>query len=83
MMKEIMGQVIADIPEYATTEDGSSSVPIVTEKIVGQPVEGSCQHDKQGRWHDEPKLVHGEIMVYTMEDEVKGDTNTIIRKIPN
>ena len=76
-----MRQVIADVPKNPPAEDGSGSVPVVTEKKVGQAVKRGGKGNEQRWWHDQSKLVHWQIVMYTMEQEVKRNANAIVREI--
>ena len=42
VVQEVMGQVVADVAEYASTKDCYRGVPIVEEDGVGKLVEGRC-----------------------------------------
>ena len=40
MVQEVVGQVVADVAEDTTTEDGFGDVGVVVEDFVGEAVEG-------------------------------------------
>lgn len=82
MMQEIMRQIIADIAEDPARKDRHSSVPIVGKDKVCELVERCSENDKEGGRHDEAVAVHGEVVVDTVEEEVGGYTDTVVREVP-
>ena len=74
-----MGQVVADVAKDSSTEHGYCSVPIVEEHCMRELVERCCESNEEGRWHNEAVLVHWEIMVDAVKEEVCCDANSIIR----
>lgn len=48
---------------------------------MGEIPEGRRKCHKQSGRHDESVFVHGQIMMDTMKQEMKGDANTIVGKI--
>ena len=76
-----MCQIVADVSEDTATEGGDGCVPIVEEDCVGEPVEGGCQGEEEGRGHDEAVSVHGEVVVNAVEDEVGCDAHAIVGEI--
>lgn len=80
MVKEVVRQVVADVSENTATEDCCCNVPVPVEQKVGEFPEWGCQDSEQCRWHDESKLVHGQIVVDTVENEMEAECDTIIGK---
>ena len=80
-MKEIVGQVIADISEDAATINSGCYVPAVVEDGVGEFPKRRSQSYKQCRRHDEPVFIHRKIVVNTMKEKMQRDTHTIVRQI--
>ena len=83
MMQEVMGQIVANVAEDAAAVDRDRDVPVPVEDEVGEAVEGCGEHDEEGGRHDEAEFVHGEVVVDAVEEEVQGDTNAIVREIPD
>lgn len=77
-----MGQVIADVAKHAATKDGKSGIPIVEKDAMRQFPERSGQNNKQSRGHDEPILIHGDVMVDSVQQEMEGDPNAIVGQVP-
>ncbi len=46
-----MGQVVADVSEDSSAEDGDSRIPVVEEDRVRKLVEGGGEGDEEGGWH--------------------------------
>ena len=76
-----MSHIVTDITKDTTTENRQSSIPVVEEHGVGQLPERGGEDNKQSRWHDQPILVHRQIMMDSMEQEVESETDSVIRKI--
>ena len=74
-----MSQVIANVAEDTTAEDCRSGVPAVEEDSVGQFPERNRENDEQCWRHHESELVHWEIVVDAVEEEVERDEHTIVR----
>ena len=73
-----MCQVVADVSENTAAVDCNCDIPIPVKYSVGEFVEGKCEDDEEGRWHDESVLVHGEIMMDAVEKEVEGQEDAIV-----
>lgn len=80
VVQEVMGEIIADIPKDAATEYRRGRVPVVIEDCVCQLPERSSQKHEQCRWHNKTILIHREIVVDTMKQEVQSKTDTVVRK---
>ena len=53
VVQEVVGQVVADVPEDAAAENRRGCVPVVGEEVVCQVVEWR-REDEEKRWgHDE------------------------------
>ena len=52
MVKEVMGQIVANVPKDSTTEHSHRGVPIVEEYCVGELVERRCEGKEESWWHD-------------------------------
>lgn len=82
MVEEIVGQIIADVSEDTAAEHLHGRIPVVEENRLRQLPVGSCQYHKQCRWHDKTILVHGEVVVDAVEQEVECQAGWVIRKPP-
>lgn len=48
---------------------------------VGELSEWRFQNEKQGGGHDEPQLVHGQVVMNPVQQKVEKDGNIVIRKV--
>ena len=83
MMQEVMCHIVADVSEDSTAVHHDSRVPVVEENGMRELVEGTRQHDEQGRRHHEAVPVHRQVVVDTVEKEVERNSNPVIGKISN
>lgn len=81
MVKEVVCKIVADISKNTSTVGSSSSIPVVEEDAVGNLPERSGQCSEECRRHDKTVLVHGEVMVDTVENKVKRNSDTVIGQI--
>lgn len=65
-MQEIVSAVVADVPKNTAAKDRRSYIPIPIKYSMGELVEWSCKHHKEGRWHYQPVSVHREVVVDAM-----------------
>lgn len=75
-----MSQVVANVAENATAEHLHCCEPVVEEDSMSQLPERECKDDKQCGWHNQSVLVHRKVVVDTVEQEMKGQANAIVRK---
>jgi len=78
VVQEVMGQVVTDVAKDPSTEHSCCCVPIIEENRVGELVERGCEHDEEGRRHDEAVSVHREVMVDAVEEEMGCYADSII-----
>lgn len=69
-MQKVVGQVIADVTEYTSTEHGHGDVPIPVKDKVGEVVERYSENEEQGWRHDKSEFVHGKVMMDAMEKKM-------------
>lgn len=81
MVKEVVSKIVADVAEDATTVDSSSGMPAVGKDSMGKIPEGGCKHHEESGRHDQSILIHGQVMVNTMEQEVQSDANTVVGEV--
>jgi hypothetical protein len=82
MVQKVVGHVVARVPENAAAVGSQRSGPVPEDNGMCKFPEGCGKRDEKCRWHDESVLVHREIMVDTVEEEVQCDTNTVIWQMP-
>jgi hypothetical protein len=80
VVEEIVSQIIADVAKDTSTEHLNSREPVVEEDGMGELPERSCQNHKQCWGHDQSIAVHGQVVVNAVEEEVKGQTNSVVRE---
>jgi hypothetical protein len=80
VVEEIVSQIIANIAEDTTTENLYSRKPVVEEHGMCKLPERSCQNHEQCWGHDQSITVHGQVVVNAVEEEVQGQTDSIIRE---
>lgn len=76
-----MRHVVARIAKDATTVGSHSSMPVPEDDGMGERPEWGCERDKQSGRHHETVLVHGEVVVDTVEEKVQGDSNTVVWQV--
>lgn len=76
-----MRQVVANVAKNAATVHGRADIPIVAEDGLGKFPEWSCKNDKQCGGHDQSVLVHGQVVVNSMQQKVHGNENSVVRKV--
>lgn len=81
VMKEVMRQVVANVSENATAVDSSCDIPVVGEDGVCKLPERCSQGYKQGWGHDQTVLVHGQVVMNTVQQKVSGDADSVVRKV--
>ena len=69
-MKKVVGQVIADVAEYTSTEHGYGDIPIPVKDKVGKVVERYSENEEQCWRHDKSEFVHWKVMMNTVEKEM-------------
>lgn len=77
-----MGHVIASVSKYAAAVSSSCRIPIPEDDGVCEFPERCGKRDKKCRRHDKPILVHGKVVVDAVEEEMQGDTDTIVWQVP-
>ena len=74
-----MGQIIADVAKDSPTKHSCRCIPVVEEHCVCELVEWGCQSDKKCGRHDKAILVHWNVVVNTVKEEMGSDTDAIVR----
>jgi hypothetical protein len=81
VVKEVMCEIVADVSEDAATVGCSSSIPVVEEYSMCKLPERSGQSSEERRRHNKTILVHREIMMDAVKDEMKCNSNTVVRQV--
>lgn len=81
VVKEVVGQVIANVAKNATAVDCCRGIPVVGENGMSEVPKGSRKQQKHGWRHDQSVFVHGQIVVDAVEQEVRNDAISVVRKI--
>lgn len=74
-----MGHVIASVSKDTTAISSRSCIPVPADNSLCELPKRRSQHNEECRWHDQPVLVHGKVVVDAVEKEMESDANTIIR----
>lgn len=77
----VVRHVVADVPKQTAAEAGGPRVPVVEEDGVGEGPERRAEDAEQGRGHDEAVLVHGEVVVNSMKQEMQRNSYSVVGKI--
>ena len=83
VVQEVVGQVVADVSEYAAAEHAGSDGPVERKEEVGELPEGRGQRDKESWGHDQTVLVHGQIVMDSVKEEVQREAGSVIRQPPS
>lgn len=78
MMQEVVRHVVACIAKYAAAVGCRCRVPVPENDSMCKFPERCCQRNKKRRWHDKPVLVHGQIVMNAVQEEMECNANTII-----
>jgi hypothetical protein len=76
-----MCHVVACVAKDATTVGSQSSIPVPEDDGVRELPERCCQNSEKCRRHDESVLVHGEVVMDTVEQKVEGNGGAVIGKV--
>lgn len=79
MVEEEVRQVIADVTKNAATENCRGCEPVVEEYCMRELPKRSGQNDEQRRRHDQTKTIHRQVVVNSMQQEVKSDEYAVVR----
>ena len=81
MVEEVVSQIVERVAEDTTTVGSCRGVPVVEEHGVCKLPERCCKQCEQRRRHDQPVLIHGEVVMDAMEEEVQGESGAVIGKM--
>ncbi len=80
-MKEVMCQIIHHVTENSATVDGRPKMPVEGEERVRQLPERRRKDQKESRRHDQTILIHRQVVMNAMEQEVHCKANPVVGKI--
>lgn len=80
-MEEVVGQVITDVAEDAAAENGSCGIPVVEEYRMRQLPERGRKDQEESRRHHKTVLVHGQVVMDAMEQEMERDADPVVGQI--
>ena len=83
VVEEVVGHVIASVSENATAVCSQSCMPIPEDDCVCELPEGCSESYEQSWRHDKPVLVHREVVVNAVKEEMQGDANAVVWQMPN
>ena len=83
MVKKVVCHVVADISEDTTAVRQHTGIPVVVEDRMRQLPERSSKKNKQSRWHHKSILIHGQVVMDAVQEEMQDDANSIVRKKPS
>ena len=78
VMEEVVRHVVARVTEEAAAEYRRRHVPVPEEEGVRQFPEWDGKSDEEGGWHDEAILIHGQVMMDTVEQEMRRDADPVV-----
>lgn len=81
VVKEVVSQVVKRVAEHTTAVGCCRSIPVVEEDSVCELPEWCCKRCEQRRGHDQPIPVHWQVVVNTVEQEMQGESGTIVGKV--
>ena len=82
VVQEVMSQVIADIAKNGAAVDRGCNAPIPVKDKMRELPERRRKNGKESRRHHESVLVHGEVVMNSVEREVEGDADAVVREPP-
>lgn len=81
VVKEVVCHIVAGVSEDTTTVGSQSGIPVPKDDSMCEFPERCCKDNEECRWHDEPVLVHGKVMVNPVKKKVEGNGDAVIRKV--
>lgn len=81
VVEKVVGHVIAGVSKNATAIRSQSCRPVPKNDGVCKLPERCGESDEQGRRHDKPVFVHGEVVVNAVKEEMQGEANAVIWQI--
>lgn len=81
VVQEVVRHVVARVAEDTTTKDGSGHTPVPVEHRVREIPERSSEYKEEGWWHDQAVLVHGQVVVNAVEQEVGCYANSVVWQV--
>jgi hypothetical protein len=82
VVEEVVGHIIASVAKDAAAIRSQCRIPVPEDDGVGKFPERRGERGKKRRWHDKPVLVHREVMMNTVKEEMQGEANSVVWKMP-
>jgi hypothetical protein len=73
--------VVTGVAKDTAGVGGQGGIPVPEDDCMGELPEWCCQCDEERGWHYESVLIHGEVVVDAVEEEVEGDADAIVWKV--
>ena len=70
VMEKVMRKVVTDVPKDAAAVDSGGNVPVRVQNEMCKFPEGKRNRQKQSWGHNEAVLVHGQVVVDAVKEEV-------------
>lgn len=83
MVEKVVSHVIAYVPKNTASEGHRRCIPVIEEDGVCKPPEGRRKNNKQSRWHHKAVLIHGKVVVNSVQEEMQGYPYSVIGKEPD
>lgn len=81
VMQEVVRHVVEDVAKDPTREHCCGHEPVPIEDGVRQLPEWRGQYDEQGWRHDQTILVHREVVMDAVKEEMSCDSNSVVGDI--
>lgn len=82
VVEEVVRHVIERVSKDAAAVCSRCRMPVPEDDAMREFPERCGQNNEECGWHNQPVLIHGQIMMNAMEEEVECDANTVVRKMP-
>ena len=76
-----MCHIVQGVSEDTTGVSCRGGIPVPKDDCMCKLPERCCQCDEEGGRHYESVLVHGEVVVNTVEEEVECDADTVVWEV--
>lgn len=81
VVQEVVCHVVAGVTKDTASIDGHSHVPVPVKDGEREMIKWVCQYEEQSGWHHQTVLVHGKIVMHTVQGEMQSNANAIIRQV--
>lgn len=81
VVEEVVRHVVACVSKDAATVRSQGRMPIPKDDGMSELPERCCQNDEKRGRHNESVLVHRQVVMDAVEEEVKGYANTVVGQV--